>query len=74
MNRLEAKINIEYKQNQIYQANYLYISSLDRELSVKTSNRPDECVAVNILSSDASSTSSFMASNSDNRGQKRKRR
>ncbi|CAF1425726.1 unnamed protein product [Adineta steineri] len=74
MNRLEAKINIEYKQNQIYQANYLYISSLDRELSVKTSSGLDECVAVNILSSDASPTSSIMASNSDNRGQKRKRR
>ncbi|CAF1000064.1 unnamed protein product [Adineta steineri] len=74
MNRLDAKINIEYKQNLIYQANYLYISSLDRELSVKTSSGLDECVALNILSSDASPTSSIMVSNLDNRGQKRKRR
>ncbi|CAF1000046.1 unnamed protein product [Adineta steineri] len=73
MNRLEAKINIEYKQNLIYQANYLYISSLDRELSVKTSIESDDRIAVNFSSSDASTTASIMASNSENRSGKRKK-
>ncbi|CAF1109628.1 unnamed protein product [Adineta steineri] len=73
MNRVEAKINVQYKKDLIYQANYLYISSLDRELNVKTSNESNDRAAVNFLP-DAPSTSSAMEFNSGNRSQKRTRK